>query len=146
MRLFLQTVTLIISTIGPNTPALANITQEVISLIFVLHGNAVSSDPVVLTALLSLFLALIDLNVAFGSTAEERLVSEHGTEVLELRDWCNDVFERTPATSGRVKSEDGPKYETEQTRMLTAGILVKIGEIVQRYQGRLMGINVGFAY
>lgn len=36
--------------------------------------------------------------------------------------------------------------ETEQTRMLAAGILVKLGEVIERYQGRLMGINVGFKY
>jgi telomere length regulation protein len=95
--------------------------------------------------LLSLFLAVIDLNVAAGSTAEERLVTDHGVQVIELRDWCNDVFERTPATSNKAQSAD-KMDETEQTRMLAAGILVKLGEVIERYQGRLMGINVGFKY
>ncbi|EED13225.1 conserved hypothetical protein [Talaromyces stipitatus ATCC 10500] len=142
LRLFLQTVTLIISTLGPHTPALPTISQETLALIFTLHGTAVSSEPIVLPALLSLFLAVIDLNIAAGSTAEERLVTDHGVQVIELRDWCNDVFERTPATSSNADKID----DTEQTRMLAAGILVKLGEVIQRYQGRLMGINVGFKY
>jgi telomere length regulation protein len=148
LRLFLQTVNLIISTLGPHTPALPTISQETLSLIFALHGTAVSTEPIVLPALLSLFLAVIDLNVAAGSTAEERLVTDHGVQVIELRDWCNDVFERTPATSARskTKSDASKMDDTEQTRMLAAGILVKLGEVIERYQGRLMGINVGFKY
>jgi telomere length regulation protein len=96
--------------------------------------------------LLSLFLTVIDLNVAAGSTAEERLVTDHGVQVIELRDWCNDVFERTPATSAKSAQSADKMDETEQTRMLAAGILVKLGEVIERYQGRLMGINVGFKY
>ncbi|QGA14327.1 hypothetical protein EYB26_001980 [Talaromyces marneffei] len=145
LRLFLQTVTLIISTLGPYTPALPTISQETISLIFALHGSAVSTEPIVLPALLSLFLAVIDLNIAAGSTAEERLVTDLGVQVIELRDWCNDVFERMPATTA-AKSDVSKMDDMEQTRMFAAGILVKLGEVVERYQGRLMGINVGFKY
>lgn len=131
---------------GPHTPALPTISQETLSLIFALHGTAVSSEPVVLPALLSLFLTVIDLNVAAGSTAEERLVTDHGVQVIELRDWCNGVFEMTPATSAKSPQAADKMDETDQTRMLAAGILVKLGEIIERYQGRLMGINVGFKY
>ncbi|KUL86714.1 hypothetical protein ZTR_03111 [Talaromyces verruculosus] len=146
LRLFLQTVTLILSTLGPHTPTLPTISQESLSLIFALHGTTVSTEPIVLPALLSLFLAVIDLNVAAGSTAEERLVTDHGVQVIELRDWCNDVFERMPATSAKSAQSADKMDETEQTRMLAAGILVKLGEVIERYQGRLMGINVGFKY
>lgn len=134
-----------ISTLGPHTPALPTVSQETLTLILGLHGTAVSTEPIVLPAILSLFLAIIDLNVAAGSSAEERLITDHGAQVIELRDWTNDVFERTPATVNNTKSTGKPD-DADQTRMLAAGILVKLGEVIQRYQGRLMGINVGFKY
>lgn len=145
LRLFLQTVTLIISTLGPHTPALPAISQETLTLILALHGTAVSTEPIVLPALLSLFLAVIDLNVASGSSAEERLVTEHGVQVMELREWTNDIFERTPKGTTNLQ-DTSTADDVEKTRMLAAGILVKLGEVIQRYQGRLMGINVGFKY
>ena len=51
-----------------------------------------------------------------------------------------------PATSAKSAQSADKMDETEQTRMLVAGILVKLGEVIERYQGRLMGINVGFKY
>jgi telomere length regulation protein len=140
---------LILSTLGPYTPALPSLSQETLTLILSLHSTPVSSEPIILPALLSLFLAVIDLNVAAGTSGEERLVTEHATQVMELREWANDVFERTPAASSKRKDTGagtGDMDDMEQTRILAAGILVKVGEVVQRYQGRLMGVNVGFKY
>jgi telomere length regulation protein len=112
-------------------------------MILSLHASPVSSEPIVLPAVLSLFLAIIDLNVAAGSSGEERLVTDHATQVMELREWTNDVFERTHADN---KASSATSDDNEQTRILAAGILVKMGEVVERYQGRLMGVNVGFKY
>jgi telomere length regulation protein len=131
--------------LGPHSPALPTVTQDTFTLILALHGKPISTEPVVLPALLSLFLASIDLNTAAGSSAEERLVTDHATEVMELREWTNDVFERTPAASGSATSPGNPD-DMQQTRILAAGILVKIGEVIERYQRRLMGVNVGFKY
>lgn len=90
-----------------------------------------------LPALLSLFLAMIDVSVASGTSGEERLVTEFATQVMELREWVGEVFDRVPATKGG---------EEEQVRMVAAGVMVKLGEVLERYQGRLMGVNVGFEY
>lgn len=130
---------------GPHTTSLPAISQETLTLILALHGTAVATEPIVLPALLSLFLAVIDLNVAAGSSAEERLVTEHGVQVMELREWTNDVFERTPTGTTSTQATSTAD-DAEKTRMVAAGILVKLGEVIQRYQGRLMGINVGFKY
>lgn len=135
-----------ISTLGPHSPALPTVTQDTLTLILALHGKPISTEPVVLPALLSLFLASIDLNTAAGSSAEERLVTDHATEVMELREWTNDVFERTPAASGSTTTSPEKMDDMQQMRMLAAGILVKIGEVVERYQRRLMGVSVGFKY
>lgn len=82
----------------------------------------------------------MDLNIASGTTGEERLVTEFATQVLELREWAGEVFERTPAVKG---DEREPQ---DQVRTLAAGVMVKLGEVIERYQGRLMGVNAGFKY
>lgn len=137
LRLFLQTLTLILSTLGPYTPSLPSLTQETLALLISLHSNAVATETAVLPALLSLFLAMIDVSVASGTSGEERLVTEFATQVMELREWVGEVFDRVPATKGG---------EEEQVRMVAAGVMVKLGEVLERYQGRLMGVNVGFEY
>ncbi|RAH72625.1 telomere length regulation TEL2 family protein [Aspergillus aculeatinus CBS 121060] len=137
--LFIQTLTLVLSTMGPNTPYLPNLTGETLSFLLSLHGRPLAEDPSILSALLSLFLAVVDLNVASGTTGEERLVTEFATQVVELRDWVGEVFDRTPA----VQDTSDPR---EQVRTLAAGVMVKLGEVMERYQGRLMGVNSGFRY
>lgn len=82
---------------------------------------------------------IVDLNVASGTTGEERLVTDFATQVLELRDWTGEVFERTPAVQG----ENEPQ---QRIRTLAAGVMVKLGEVIERYQGRLMGVNSGFKF
>lgn len=144
LTLFLQTLSLILSTAGPYTPFLAGLTHETLSLLLSLHTTPVSSEPTVTAALLNLFLALVDLNVASGSNGEERLVTGYATQVIELREWASEVFNSMP---GGGKSASGPHADPqEQVRTLAAGVMVRLGEVIERYQGRLMGINAGFKY
>ncbi|PGH17897.1 hypothetical protein AJ79_00796 [Helicocarpus griseus UAMH5409] len=133
LHLFVQTVTLVLSTLGPNSPNLFNLTHESLALLITLHNLPVATEPTVLPAILSLFLAVVDLNISSGSTGEERLVTEFATQVIEMREWVDGVFERA-------------SKEDEEVRMLAAGIMVKLGEVMERYQGRLLGTNLGFGY
>ncbi|PGH30488.1 telomere length regulation protein [[Emmonsia] crescens] len=133
LHLFIQTVTLILSTLGPNSPNLATLTHEALALLITLHNLPVATEPRVLPAILSLFLAVVDLNISAGSVGEERLVTEFVTQVVEMREWVDGVFERA-------------SKEEEEVRMLSAGIMVKLGEVTDRYQGRLLGTNLGFGY
>lgn len=87
---------------------------------------------------------MIDLNVASGSTGEERLVTDFASQVMELQDWVSDVFDRIPAAKG--VAQDTADDSQEQARTLAAGIMVKLSEVIERYQGRLMGVNAGFKY
>ncbi|KAJ5727649.1 hypothetical protein N7493_005469 [Penicillium malachiteum] len=145
LALFLQTLSLIISTSGPHSTFLPGLTHETLSLVLSLHTAPISSDPTVTAALLTLFLAAIDLNIASGSNGEEQLVTECANQVIELRDWASQVFDRTPAASGMASSTT-PVDTQDQVRTLAAGVMVRIGEITERYQGRLMGVNSGFKY
>ncbi|KAL4994686.1 telomere length regulation protein-domain-containing protein [Aspergillus recurvatus] len=139
LTLFIQTLTIILSTSGPHTPFLPMLTHQTLTLVLSLHARPLSSEPTVLSALLSLFLAVIDLNVEFGTSGEERLVTEYASQVMELREWVGEVFDRTPA----VRDESDPR---ERVRTLAAGVMIKLGETMERYQGRLMGVNSEFKY
>ncbi|KAL4946398.1 hypothetical protein BDV06DRAFT_182488 [Aspergillus oleicola] len=141
LTLFIQTLTLTLSTMGPHTPYLATLTAQTLTLLLSLHARPLSSEPSILSALLSLFLTTIDLNVEFGSAGEERLVTEFATQVMELREWVGEVFDATPAVGNGDQSD--PR---EMVRTLAAGVMVKLGEVVERYQGRLMGVGSGFKY
>ncbi|KAI9375486.1 telomere length regulation protein-domain-containing protein [Aspergillus egyptiacus] len=139
LTLFIQTLSLILSTMGPHTPFLPTVTQTTLTFLLSLHARPASDDPIILSALLSLFLSVIDLNVESGTSGEERLVTEFATQVMELREWVGEIFDRTPA----VQDSTDPR---EQVRTLAAGIMVKLGEVMERFQGRLMGVNSGFKY
>ena len=144
LSLFFQTLTLIISTVGPHSFYLASITHETLDLLLSFNSTPVANEPIIMSALLSLFLAVVDLNVASGSAGEERLVTDLATQVMELREWLSDVFDSMPATKGRP--QEAANDPQEQARTLAAGIMVKLSEVIERYQGRLMGVNVGFNY
>ncbi|CAG8178648.1 unnamed protein product [Penicillium nalgiovense] len=146
LTLFLQTLSLILSTTGPHTPFLPRLTHETLSLLLPLHTASTSSEPTVTAALLSLFLAVVDLNIASGSNGEQRLVTEYATQVIELREWASQVFDRTPPSAARADPSSAVTDPQEQIRTLAAGVMVRLGEVIERYQGRLMGVHSGFNY
>ncbi|CAG8265654.1 unnamed protein product [Penicillium salamii] len=146
LTLFLQTLTLILSTAGPSTPFLPGLTHEALSLLLSLHTASASSEPTVTAALLSLFLAVVDLNIASGSNGEERLVTEYATQVIELREWASQIFDRMPPSAASADPRSAVTDPQEQIRTLSAGVMVRLGEIMERYQGRLMGVHSGFSY
>lgn len=98
-----------------------------------LHNDTVVREPHTLPAFLSLFLTLLEVTISCGSTAEERLVTDYSTEIIELRTWTDGIFSELPP-------------DDKDTRVMAAGCCVKLGEIVERYQGRLLGINNAFEY
>ncbi|KAK2749235.1 telomere binding protein [Myotisia sp. PD_48] len=133
LSLFLQTITLIISTSGPGSPQTLSITSDTLTLLVSIHNSPMAMEPVVIKTILALFLAIIDLNILASTTAEQRLVTEFAEQIIEMREWVGAVFERTPR-------------EDEQVRFLSAGIMVKLGEVMERYQNRLLGKNAEFSF
>ena len=146
LTLFLQTLSLILTTAGPYTPFLSGFVHEALALLLSLHTAPASNEPTVTAALLTIFLAILDLSIASGSGGEERLVTECASQVVELREWASQVFDRTPSVPSGRSNTSAPGDPQEQVRTLAAGVMVRLGEITERYQGRLMGVNSGFKY
>lgn len=89
---------------------------------------------------------MVDLNIASGSNGEERLVTEYATRVIELREWASQIFDRTPPSAASADPRSAVTDPQEQIRTLSAGVMVRLGEVMERYQGRLMGVHSGFSY
>ena len=78
-----------------------------------------------LEALLFGFLMLLEVN-----EDKERLAREFAKELVETQEWAKMVLERIQGAS--AGDEEG-----ERVRMLAAGVVVRVGEVVERWH-RLM--------
>ncbi len=139
IRLFLQTLSIILHCLGPNAMQLESVTRETLSLLVALHNTPnLALDAVVLPALLQLLLTTLDLNVEAGRSAEERLVTEFGGMMADLIRWAGGLAE------GVVKV---PVVEGEGMGMpwtvLVAGIQVKWHAVGRKFQGRMLGLMGG---
>lgn len=103
-------------------------TSEFWDLLLSVRSNALN-DPAILEAVLFAVLTLLDVN-----EDQRRLAQEHAKELIETQEWVKLVFERV----------SGGDEESERVRMLAAGVLVRCGEIVEKFQRLLMGDLVGF--
>ena len=98
-------------------------TSEFWDLLLSLRPRA--SDLPVLEALLFSFLTLLDIN----SNNQRRLAEEHAKELLETQEWVQMVFEKV----------GGGSEEGDRVRMLSAGVLTKTREVVEKYQRLMLG-------
>ena len=99
-------------------------TSEYWELLLSLRTKSIG-DIAVLEGVLFGFLTIMEVN------EEKRgLVEEHGGKILETQEWVEGVF-------GRLGS--GADGEGKRVRMLAAGVLVRIREVVEKYQALLMG-------
>ena len=76
--------------------------------------------------------ALLEVN----ESDMRRICESQGREVMETREWVSGVFERTRGGDGG---------EENDVKMLAAGVLIKLGEAIEKYQALLMGDLVGFS-
>jgi telomere length regulation protein len=137
LRLFLQTLTIVLTTLGPHALQLYTVTRETLLLLTSLHMMVrLSTDAVVLPALLQLLLSVLDLNVAAGAVSEEHLVTEFGSMIAELVAWAGNL--------GNVVNV--PEMGQEEMGMgmpwtvLVAGVQVKWHEVGRKFQGRMIGL------
>lgn len=103
-------------------------TSEFFDFLLSLRSRAL--DLPVLEALLFSFQTLLDVN----SSNQRRLAEEHAKELLETREWVQMVFEKV----------GGGSEEGDRVRMLAAGVLTRVGEVVDKYQRILLGDLVDF--
>jgi len=101
-------------------------TSEFWDLLLGIRGQSIG-DITVMEALLFGFLTILEVN---GD--KKALVDSFGRQMMETRDWTEGVFGRMGAGGGD---------EDERVRMLAAGVLVRIGEVVEKYQALLMGFG-----
>lgn len=125
---FLQTLSLLLNASGPNTLALPQITREYWDLLLSVRGLAVK-DKQVLNAVLFGFLMILETN-----ENKERVATEQGKELMETQAWVKMVFEGLG-----VGSE-----EDERVRVLAAGVVVRCGEVVEKYQRRMAGVLMDY--
>lgn len=148
MTLHSQTLTLILHTLGPtglSSPSIFNaITHETLLLLSTLSRIPLSFDGVVLPALLGLLLALIDITVEIGVTAQERLLGdEFGSVVAELVRWVSSLEENGAPPPSKEGDGDGRGGGGVAWTVLAAGIQVRWVEIGRRFQGRMLGLADG---
>ncbi|ATY60644.1 Telomere length regulation [Cordyceps militaris] len=137
LALYLQTIGIVVAAAaGPATLALPQMTAELWDLLL---GVRVPVLEAGLGALRGWLVALAALLQAHddGVGGMRRLCEEHGRALFETREWVGGVFER-------IRGDDAGGEEND-VKMLAAGVLIKLGEAVDKYQALLMGDMASFS-
>ena len=141
LKLNLQTLIILVSTIGPNALQLATLTRESLLLLTTLHTiPSLAHDPIVLPPILHLLLTLLDLNIEAGTAPEERLVTDFGSMIAELVSWAASLGDRVSIPE--VHDDPGLGMAMPWP-VLVAGIQVKWQEVGRKFQGRMLGLMAG---
>ncbi|KAH7170773.1 telomere length regulation protein-domain-containing protein [Dactylonectria macrodidyma] len=130
LALYLQTLGIVIHAAGPSTLSLPQLTSELWDLLLGVRVH-VLGDVGALKGWLVAMASLLEVNRG----DMQRLCQSQGREVMETREWVAMVFERT-------RGEDGG--EENEVKMLAAGVLIRIGEAIEKYQALLMGDIIGY--
>lgn len=130
LGIYLQTLGVIVHAAGPSTLSLPQLTAELWDLLLGVRQHVVG-DLGALKGWLVAMAALLEVN----DGDMRHLCESQGREVVETREWVSGVF-------GRTRGEDGG--EENEVKMLAAGVLIRLGEAIERYQALLMGDMIGF--
>jgi telomere length regulation protein len=125
---YLRTLGLILHASGTSTLQLPQMTSEMWDLLLSLRTEG-QGDKSVGQAVLFGYMTLLEVN------EDKRRVAEmHGRELLQTQKWVEAFFERLGAGS----------EEDDKIRALAAGVLIRIQEVVEKYQALLVGELLGF--
>ncbi|KAF9769000.1 hypothetical protein IL306_013634 [Fusarium sp. DS 682] len=130
LALYLQTLGIIVHAAGPSTLSLPQLTAELWDLLLGVRVHVLGD----LGATKGWLVAMASLLEVNGGNMR-RLCETQSREVMETREWVAMVFEKT-------RGEDGG--EENEVKMLAAGVLIRLGEAIERYQALLMGDIIGF--
>lgn len=131
---YLRTLSLIMHAAGPTAVSLQTVTSEFWELLLGLRKVGMEKgDKTVIEGILLGFMMILDINVE-SESGGRRLAEECGRELLETQSWVNALFE----------GMSGGSEEDERVRMLGAGVLVRIGDVVAKYQALLVGEMGGY--
>ncbi|KAL7909329.1 telomere length regulation domain-containing protein [Trichoderma velutinum] len=131
LALYLQTLGIVIHSAGPSTLSLPQLTMELWNLLLAVRIHT-QDDLGALKGWLVAMASLLEVN----DGDMRRLCETQGREVMETREWAATVF-------NKIRGEDGG--EENEVKMLSAGVLIKLGEAIEKYQALLMGNMVGFS-
>ncbi|KAL7950713.1 telomere length regulation domain-containing protein [Trichoderma barbatum] len=130
LALYLQTLGIIIHAAGPSTLSLPQLTTELWNLLLAVRIHT-QDDLGALKGWLVAMASLLEVNEG----DMRRLCETQGREVVETREWASTIF-------NKIRGEDGG--EENEVKMLSAGVLIKLGEAIENYQALLMGNMIGF--
>ncbi|KAK8114549.1 telomere length regulation protein [Apiospora kogelbergensis] len=134
LTLYLKTLALLLHAAGPSTLALPQMTAEFWDLLLGVRTHCVGEVGVAGAVLFGL-MALLDVN----ENDTRGLCQRHGHEVVESVEWVSGVFDRTRG------GDQGGNGEENQVKMMAAGVLIRLREMVERYRALLMGDMIGFS-
>ncbi|KAK8088968.1 hypothetical protein PG997_003929 [Apiospora hydei] len=134
LTLYLKTLALLLHAAGPSTLALPQMTAEFWDLLLGVRAHCVGEVGVSGAVLFGL-MALLDVN----ENDSRGLCQRHGHEVVESVEWVSGVFDRT------CGGDQGGNGEENQVKMMAAGVLIRLREMVEKYRALLMGDMIGFA-
>ncbi|KAI6249814.1 DNA replication checkpoint protein tel2 [Erysiphe necator] len=117
---FIKTLALILHAAGPSTPSLSEMTTEFWDLLLGLQVLGIN-ERIVYEAVCFAILNLLELN-----SERSEMVQAYGHRLLDTQKWVNDIV---------CRLGDGD----ERCKMLGVGCMVKIQEIVEKYQKKLSG-------
>ncbi|KAI1264282.1 telomere length regulation protein-domain-containing protein [Xylariaceae sp. FL1019] len=141
LALYVKTLTLLIHAAGPSTLALPQMTAELWDLLLAVRGQCLGSnkithesesDMALTHAVLMAHAALLDVN----ENDVRGLCERQGREIVESMEWVGLVFNNTHGGEGSGEEND--------VKMLAAGILIRLREVVDKYQAVLVGNLTGF--
>ncbi|PNS20924.1 ISWI chromatin-remodeling complex ATPase ISW2 [Sphaceloma murrayae] len=124
LTIYLKTLAILVHASGPSTVSLPSLTTEFWTLLLALRAQA-KEDASVMEAVLFGLLALLEVN-----EDTRRVASENAREVVETREWVGGVFERLQRGDGE---------EEEKLKGLAAGVLVKCGEVMEKWERLMVG-------
>ncbi|KAI6783754.1 DNA replication checkpoint protein-like protein [Emericellopsis cladophorae] len=130
LGVYLQTLGVIIHAAGPSTLSLPQLTSELWDLLLSVRQHVLGA----LSSLKGWHVAMSSL-IAVNEGDMRGLCQSQGRQVVETREWVSGVFERT-------RGDDGG--EENEVKMLAAGVLIRLGEAMEKYQALLMGDMIGF--
>lgn len=135
LPLFLRTLSILLHASGPSTLPLPSLTADFWALLLSLRPRAIT-DPTLLEALLFSLLTLLSVN----SNNRRRVAEENAKELLETREWVSRVIE-----GGGARGGVGVVVVVEErARVLGAGVLVEVEEVVRDWQRVMVGEMGGF--
>jgi telomere length regulation protein len=134
LRIYLQTLVVVLHALGPNAVQLRDCIRETLIVVQTLSNMpALACEPAVLPAMLHLLLVLLDMGVEAGASMEEALVTEFGQSLMGIIEWVNGL-------DRKMGNGAGVEVAGMDWNVLAAAGLVKWQEIGRKFQGRMLGL------